>query len=845
MKNILNNLKTYLIAFAVMLAITAGTWLYVGSLMENLNKIKPDKGSAFSLASPKTYDQPLLIKLADFAFSISPLGASAAEAQTENNIIKYINAYPNTDIVQTRSFAKIKEDIILKSPGHPNIFEYQIDLAPYDFIKDEQGSLIFYEKGRSGDEAYRRFAIPAPFLIDADGKKSSIREVGFELESNGRLTLRPSADWLKQAKYPVILDPTVEITVLNVHSHPTQGQNWTVDFTTQGTADLKIIPNDQATIDDDEFVSLSCAGEIRTPRILAGEVIYYPNWFCDKIATVIHYTKTAGNHTLRFEFGGQIAYAYNAAPSTVVFRAPLGGATGGSTWTTPALMNGSSAVASMLAVTVNSAGTFVAVGYNSSNYPVYATSPFSPIIFRAPIIQTCSASTACGSSCTYNGDVYSTILMSATYGSGCWFKENLNTTKKPDGVTPITRYCYGSANGCTSPWGGLYDWDTAMNGATTAVACGEKIQGICPSGWHIPSDYDSPNCPTDDFQALGSDGGALKHTGIPPWNSPNTGATNASGWTGYPAGRYFGGSFFNRGSNGYSWSSTQKTASNAYYRYLNYDDAAFNRSYSYSKLNGFSVRCVKDDATTGTITSGVVRSGPVPPIIFRAPVIQTCSANTACGTECSFGGFVYGSVDVSGQCFMDRNLGADRVATAYNDSASYGYYYQWGRASDGHQIVSPQMSSTTPVNSSTDIPDHNRFILEPNSPWDWRDPQSPNETTLWAGANGGINNPCPAGWHVPLQTEWDSVMINLGLKTCTSNCLVGMATSTLKLSAAGYRNFSTGAFSNRDAYGFYWSGSPLVFFFNYGKSLIFSSTYVDPDDIEFRANAVAVRCLKD
>ena len=332
-----NNLKIISIAFAIVafsaLAIGLIFWRSPGATdLSGADKSLFDtaSGGQFSapvLNSPGTYDQPLIIELANEVFSIAALGAQSAQAQTKQNVAKYINAFANTDIVQTRYANKIKEDIILKQPGHPVVFEYQIDLAAYDFAKDEQGNLIFYQKGHKGDNAFWRFAIPAPFLIDANGKQSSTQEVGLDLKNNGRLTLKPSAKWLAKAKYPVVLDPTIEINVLNVHSHPQQGQNWTVDFTTQGTADLKIIPNDQATISDDEFVSLSCGDEKRQPQILAGDVIFYPNWSCDKTATVIHYTKKAGKHTLRFEFGlpgdeanRQISYAYNTASSPIIFR---------------------------------------------------------------------------------------------------------------------------------------------------------------------------------------------------------------------------------------------------------------------------------------------------------------------------------------------------------------------------------------------------------------------------------------------------------------------------------------------------------------------------------------------
>ena len=790
MKAKLNNLKTYLIAFSLVLAIIAGTWLYVGSLMENLNKIKPDKGSAFSLSSPKTYDLPLLIRLADFAFSISPLGASAAQASAEGNVIKYLNAYPNTDIVQTRYFNKIKEDIILKSPGHPEIFEYQIDLAPYDYLKDEEGNLIFYEKGHANDEAYRRFAIPAPFMIDADGKKSSTAEVSFELKDDGILTLIPSDGWLKQAKYPVILDPTVEITVLNVHSSPDQGENWIVNFTTQGTADLKIIPNDQATIDDDEFVSLSCNGETRTPQILEGDVIFYPNWQCSATATVIHYTKKAGNHILRFEFGGQVAYAYNQAASTIVFRSEK--------------------------------------------------------------LPPCNADIACGSYCTFGGLVYGTVL--AEDGE-CWMDRNLGASRVATAYNDDQSYGYyyqwgrGSdghqvvspqmssttpVNSSTDTPGhnlfilepdSPYDWRDPQNDNLWGDA--NKTNNPCPTGWHVPTggatgEWDAV------IDALGLTGCS---TNCLVRIATSTLKISATGW------RQNNGVFAGRNTGGYHWSSSPNLTSA--YHLISTDSSIVDPAVAVNRASGLPVRCIKDDASSGTIMSGPATSGAVKPIVFRSEKLPPCNADIACGSSCTFGGIVYGSVLAEdGECWMDRNLGAERVATAYNDDKSYGYYYQWGRGSDGHQIVSPRMSGTTSTNSSTDVPGHSLFITESSSPYDWRVPQNDN---LWGDVNK-TNNPCPNGWHIPLQTEWDTAMINIGMKTCTTNCLVGMATSTLKLSAAGYRVFSTGAFFDRGVYGYYWSSSPYS---TNAYNLFFYSTYVNPADNSLRASGFSLRCLKD
>lgn len=90
-----------------------------------------------------------------------------------------------------------------------------------------------------------------------------------------------------------------------------------MEFATKGKADLKIIPQDQATIDDDEFIGLYCDENIHEPIILTGDIIYYQNWECNGVGRVIHKTLKAGHHTLKFEFSGAESYtedwAHNAS----------------------------------------------------------------------------------------------------------------------------------------------------------------------------------------------------------------------------------------------------------------------------------------------------------------------------------------------------------------------------------------------------------------------------------------------------------------------------------------------------------------------------------------------------
>ena len=103
------------------------------------------------------------------------------------------------------------------------------------------------------------------------------------------------------------------LVILNPDSHPRAGDNWTVYFETTGTADLTITPMDQATIDDLDFVSLKCGEEVREVQILENDVIFYSGWSCDNAtSSVTHLVNVAGNHALKFQFGDQIAYAFNA-----------------------------------------------------------------------------------------------------------------------------------------------------------------------------------------------------------------------------------------------------------------------------------------------------------------------------------------------------------------------------------------------------------------------------------------------------------------------------------------------------------------------------------------------------
>ena len=192
-------------------------------------------------------------------------------------------------------------------------------------------------------------------------------------------------------------------------------------------------------------------------------------------------------------------------------------------------------------------------------------------------------------------------------------------------------------------------------------------------------------------------------------------------------------------------------------------------------------------------------------------------------------------VGEDGNCWLASNLGTANIAAAYNDSTAYGWLYQWGRLTDGHQITT---SATTSTLSSTDNPGTSSFILAPSTPYDWRSPQNGN---LWQGVSG-VNNPCPAGWRLPIQTEWSTWATDAGVASCGSNCLQALYATHLKLSAAGYRYYSIGGLFGQGGFGNYWSSSVSG---TIAYSLYFYSSNVNPASAYYRAGGFTVRCLKN
>jgi len=203
----------------------------------------------------------------------------------------------------------------------------------------------------------------------------------------------------------------------------------------------------------------------------------------------------------------------------------------------------------------------------------------------------------------YGGLTYNTVQI----GTQCWLRENLNigtlinTTVEQSNNSVLEKYCYGNSEMNCNVYGGLYQWAEMvqyLNGATnntnwSPVPTG-NVQGICPSGWHIPTN-DEWLTLTTALGGLPYAGGKLKETSYSHFLSPNVGATNTSGFTALPAGlRWSSGGSYYLNTDATFWTTTSGLAATdiyvggASYSVVSADDGQF------YKVTGVSVRCLKN-----------------------------------------------------------------------------------------------------------------------------------------------------------------------------------------------------------------------------------------------------------
>jgi uncharacterized protein (TIGR02145 family) len=223
------------------------------------------------------------------------------------------------------------------------------------------------------------------------------------------------------------------------------------------------------------------------------------------------------------------------------------------------------------------------VWIKSGSVVKYSVAQIDSIVFKEPEALT-----------DIDGNIYQVVNI----GTQKWMAENLK----------VTRYRNGDLIGTTAPAtldissesSPKYQW--AYNGNETNVATYGRLytwytiadnRKVCPSGWHVPSDTEWETL-INFLADPGHEGAKLKEAGISHWESPNSGASNSTGYTALPGGsRTSDGVFDNNGFYANFWSSESYNATSAGSKNLSYATESVD-SFGTNKDSGLAVRCIKD-----------------------------------------------------------------------------------------------------------------------------------------------------------------------------------------------------------------------------------------------------------
>ncbi len=191
-----------------------------------------------------------------------------------------------------------------------------------------------------------------------------------------------------------------------------------------------------------------------------------------------------------------------------------------------------------------------------------------------------------------DGNIYSTVVI----GTQEWMQQNLKTTRYQNGdvipnITDNTTWAnlttgaysvYNHDGSNDAVYGKLYNWYVVVD-----------ARNVCPTGWHVPTDAEWTVL-TDTLGGTSVAGAKMKEAGLVHWNTPNTEATNESGFSGLPGGeRYYTGPFLDIGNYGYWWSTTVNGPSDGWYRSVFYNSSIVYK-FSNDKSDGLSVRCLRE-----------------------------------------------------------------------------------------------------------------------------------------------------------------------------------------------------------------------------------------------------------
>jgi len=497
-----------------------------------------------------------------------------------------------------------------------------------------------------------------------------------------------------------------------------------------------------------------------------------------------------------------------------------------------------------------------------------------------------------GSVTDADGNTYKTIKIN----SQLWMAENLKTTKYNDGtVIPLVTdntawsllttpgYCWYGNDGAAygSTYGALYNFYTANTGK------------LCPSGWHVPSDAEWTSLST----YLGGEdvaGGKMKETGTTHWYSPNSGATNESGFSGLPGGyRLANGTFASVGSHGNWWSLTEGSVTGPWHRGLFYFDDNLWRI-EYPKILGFSIRCVRDAVPSVTtvapesiyydsaILGGEVTSDGGLAVTEKGVCYATTQNPTTGKTKVVMGsgtGIFNGKVTglTINTTYYVRAYAINSQGTAYGEQVSFFILENSRIISDvdannyktvkiGTQYWMAENLKTTKYNDGTAIPlvtDAMAWSILTTPGYCWYK----NDKATYGNVYGALYNTytvntgklCPTGWHVPSDAEWTTLTTFLGGEALAGGKMKETGTTHWQSPNTGATNESgfsglpggyrlteelvKSIFTDDGYIGNWWSSTKFDSETNYFRMLDYLSTDVNRGLRD--KNGFSIRCVRD
>ena len=446
----------------------------------------------------------------------------------------------------------------------------------------------------------------------------------------------------------------------------------------------------------------------------------------------------------------------------------------------------------------NFSSTIQGLNPNTTYYlRAYATNSFGTAYGNEIVFTTLQGS---GNAMVYDadGNAYDTIHI----GNQVWMKQNLKTTKynNGDSISYVTdgglwgnlttgAYCnYNNIASNGNTYGRLYNWYAVSDS-----------RNLCPMGWHVADTADAVEL----INYLGGSsvaGGKLKEAGLSQWQSPNTGATNSSGFTALAGGyRYYDGNFYQMGNNAWFWANTEYSAITGFSLYMSFDAASTTNQASF-KPNGYSVRCVK----TASVN---------PPSLYKVYDID---------------GNAYDTVHIGTQIWMMQNLKTTKFRNG-NIIPNITVNNDWAALTTG---------AYSNYNNDTAIAITYGRLYNYASVADTR----------------GL---CPSGWHVPDNNEWNALNTYLGGESVAGGKLkeAGLshwnapndgATNQSGFTAlpAGHRHYFYGDFGYLGEYAQFWSATQFNSSYAYYESLYRIDSNVT-FTYTYKNQGFSVRCIKD